>query len=70
MKNRNLNESYLMKHALFTSAKLTIKDNNDIIVVNPERRKYSIKITWRYESKNNMCMYCHFIHFLFNNFII
>ena len=30
-------------------SKLTIKDNNDVIVANPERRNYSIKGTWRYE---------------------
>ena len=27
---------------LFTGAELTIKDNNDVIVINPERHKYAI----------------------------
>ena len=44
--NRNLiNETVLY----LLGAELTIKDNNDVIFANPERRNYSIKRTWRYE---------------------
>ena len=35
--------------ALYTRAELTIKDNNDVIIANPERHKYSIIRTWRYK---------------------
>ena len=37
------------KGKVFTRAKLTIKDNNEVIIANLERHKYSTKRTLRYE---------------------
>ena len=48
-KTMNRNKKLINETALFTRAELTIKDNNDIIVANQDRRNYSIKRTWRYE---------------------